>query len=78
MSKHVWVTHCDCKTIGCPICDGGIAVCKVCGLIEGSLTTDCPGKKCHSIHGENVYRGLIDFVDGQWVNESSPWSPHDT
>jgi hypothetical protein len=63
--------------MGCPICDGGLSVCKVCGLIEGSLTTDCPEKKCHSIHGENVYLGLIDFVDGKWVNQCSPWSPYE-
>jgi hypothetical protein len=27
------------------IVDGGLAICKVCGGGEGSLTTDCPGEK---------------------------------
>ena len=57
-----------------PICikDGNyqiaLSMCKVCGLAEGGLTTDCPGQPC--IKGEAVYSGKIDFIDGEWVKKS--------
>jgi len=73
--KHQWEEHENCDFAGCPICHGGLSVCKVCGLIEGSLTTDCPGYPCWSQKNEDVYQGKIDFVNGQWVEQSSPHSP---
>lgn len=45
-----------------------LAMCKVCGLAEGGLTTDCPGQPCNK--GEDVYCGKIDFIDGKWVKKS--------
>jgi len=61
-------------------CDGScilctLAVCKVCGLIEGSLTTDCPGVDAFKEHGDAVYAGTEDFRDGQWVKACSDASP---
>ena len=75
MRKHVWEVHKECDRLYCPICDGGLSVCTVCGLIEGSLTTDCPGYNCWSDKNEDIYAGKIDFINGEWVNKISPHSP---
>lgn len=64
-------------------CDGACAkcsldLCKVCGLAEGSLTTECPGINVGgaSRAADDVYNGKLDFVGGQWregwVSLSSP------
>ena len=73
--KHKPVKHDNCNELGCPICDGGLFVCEVCGLIEGSLTTDCSGEESFLEYNQDVYNGLIDFKDGVWVKEVSPHSP---
>lgn len=49
----------------CPWDDGGLASCMVCGLAEGSLTTDCPETRATII--DEVYAGRLDFVGGRWV-----------
>lgn len=41
--KHKFVTHQNCEIQNCMICDGGLAVCEVCGGAENTLT-----KECHS------------------------------
>ncbi len=60
------------------ICDRNgkvvLALCKVCGLVEGSLTTDCPGNENHG-YIDDVFLGKKDFVDGRWVDLVSPFSP---
>lgn len=67
---------CDCcGDINCWVCEGGLFICKVCGLMEGSLTTDCPGVSSYPDHAQEVYQGLEDFVDGRWVPRTSPHSP---
>ena len=66
---------CNCNKPGCPICDGGLYICSVCGLAEGSLTTDCPGYQCFSEKNKDVYEGRIDFRDGAWVQKTSQHSP---
>ncbi len=74
--KHKWVEHKNCREPGlCPICDGGLFECEVCGLVEGSLTTDCPGYQCYAEKGDDIFQGKIDFVNGQWCNQSSHGSP---
>lgn len=58
------------------IVDGGLAVCKICGGMEGSLTTDCPGEKIPYELDQQVYRGEKDYVEGKgWVNQASKSSP---
>lgn len=47
------------------ICEGGLGICKVCGLGEGSLTTECPGERSGE-NADDVYAGNIDYVDGHW------------
>jgi hypothetical protein len=64
--KHDFYTSCndvDCNGT-CPLCT--LAVCKVCNLAEGSLTTDCPEEPSYK-KSEDVYNGKIDFVDGKWI-----------
>ena len=58
---------CGCSNPYCVVCVGDLAVCRVCGLYEGSLTTECPGVQCYSEKSSDVYAGKIDFRNGQWV-----------
>ena len=58
------------------ICDGGLALCALCGHLEGSLTSDCPAIQTYSKYGDLVYAGTIDYRQGEWVEGvSSPYSP---
>jgi hypothetical protein len=41
----------------------------VCGLYEGSLTTECPGVPSYKDHAAKVYAGLEDFIDGKWIEK---------
>ncbi|CAG2149944.1 Uncharacterised protein [Ralstonia mannitolilytica] len=68
MANHVYEAHERCSNPGvCPICDGGLSVCTVCGGIEGSLTTECPGVRMSADEQDRVYAGLLDFQGGEWV-----------
>ena len=77
--KHVAETHKDRKPgceYGCIICDGGLFICTVCGCIEGSLASECPGYQCYSEYGDRIYKGETDFREGKWVEGAiSPASP---
>ncbi len=70
--KHKYAETCkkgqECDDAGCWICRGGLAVCNVCGLYEGSLTTDCPGVQSYDDYSSLVYAGKIDFRNGKWVD----------
>jgi hypothetical protein len=55
----------------CPICEGGLRLCKVCGLEGGWLTTECPGYDVPYDMGELVGKESIDFVDGKWVDREA-------
>lgn len=57
------------------IVDGGLSHCKICGGLEGSLTTDCPGEMLSYEQDQKVYKGEVDFVNGQWVKQPSKNSP---
>lgn len=59
---------------GCFICDGGLAVCKLCKNYEGGLTTECPGVPAFDASDE-IYRGHKDFINGRWVHGISIYSP---
>lgn len=66
--EHTWYV---CRKNGrceypCTFCDGGLAACTVCGGTEGSLTTHCPGYECEKSHGEAIYNGYIDYINGRW------------
>lgn len=65
-----------CSSEGCcPICDGGVFSCSVCGLVEYSLTTECPGVPCFTLMNEDVYAGQADFYRGRWWPTASAHSP---
>jgi hypothetical protein len=50
-------------------CDGGLGYCAVCGGFEGTLTTDCCGRKLTPNEEDRIYRkGNLDFKDGKWVD----------
>ena len=42
---HVYEKHEHCTSVNCQICDGGLAICTVCGGFEGSLLDSCPGAR---------------------------------
>lgn len=63
--EHTW-TECDCYVQGCHICDGGLSVCKTCGLLEGALTLECLGSRATQEQTDAVYAGGLDYYNGQW------------
>lgn len=75
MKHHVYEKHTNCKLDYCSICDGGLSVCTVCGCLEGSLATECPGVQCYATRADRIYAGKIDFRNGKWVELPSPHSP---
>ena len=52
----------------CNICRGALSLCKVCGGAEGDLPKDCPGEKMSEAVRDRVMDGVLDFVDGKWVD----------
>lgn len=74
MSEHTLKT-CDCGTVGCMICDGGLAVCQSCHCIEGAWTSECPGSPITADRLDEVYAGKIDFIGGKWKGQTSPHCP---
>jgi hypothetical protein len=75
--KHIFYKPEDCnciEKIHCPICEGGLAMCKICKLAEGSLTTDCPGEIVDYETETKILRGELDYREdeGGWVNKPNP------
>lgn len=52
--------NCDCNGY---VCRGGLAYCDVCGGAEGSLPTDCPGKRLTADQQDDVYKAKIDYIE---------------
>lgn len=75
MTDHVYEEHKQCSRLHCPICDGGLAVCTICGCLEGSLASECPGFNCYASHGDRIYNGEVDFRGGEWVDGESMHCP---
>ena len=46
----------------------GCAACRICGGMEGSIPTECPGIKMTAEQSDDVYEGRADFRDGVWVS----------
>lgn len=58
---HKWARcRSDCE--GCCLCEGGLSLCTVCGGGEGSLPTDCPGKKMTVEVESLVYSDQLDYT----------------
>lgn len=51
--------------------DDGLLHCKVCNGGEGSLPTDCPGRRMTASEEDQVYGGTLDYRAGQWVDATS-------
>lgn len=52
----------------CQFCDGGLFACTICGGFEGTLTTECPGRKLTPDEERLIYtEGKLDFRNGAWV-----------
>lgn len=67
--KHVYYV-CEKTCGGCQFCHGGLGWCTTCNGFEGSLTTDCCGRKITPEEEDLIYKqGTLDYRDGQgWVN----------
>lgn len=61
-----------CDDPDCSVCEGGLALCEVCGGAEASLPTDCPGRKMTVTEADNVQAGNVDFIDGIGWRTASP------
>ena len=68
--KHQYRNHLneDENCEGCCICEGGLLLCKICGLAEGELTTDCPNEPINYEKAREIYNGQLDYVDGKWIH----------
>jgi hypothetical protein len=73
--EHKMKTDCGSGDCGgtCFICCCGI--CDACGLAEGALTTHCPGTGVNGETQDAIHAGKKDFIDGEWRNQCSPYSP---
>jgi hypothetical protein len=56
----------SCNVERCFICDGGLALCQICGGGEASLPTDCPGYRMTYDRKDLIVNGQIDFINGKW------------
>jgi len=56
-----------CTKENCQYCDGGLALCTVCGCGEGELPTDCPGFKLSGTTRSLIYGGKLDYKNGRWT-----------
>lgn len=66
--KHKYM-ECNCYQHFCPICNGGLAICEVCGAAECELTTDCPGFKLGETIKERICRREVDYINGTWIDK---------
>jgi hypothetical protein len=64
--EHTPIKHESCEQTHCMFCDDGLFGCSVCGSFEGATTTHCPGRQMYAEYGDRVYRGEVDFRDGEW------------
>lgn len=60
----------------CPLCDGGLSWCSVCGGAEGSMPTDCPGYRLDPDTLDAVYNKRRDFKNGEWTGETQMMYGH--
>lgn len=56
----------DCNEGICKFRDGGLFNCTVCDGFEGTLPTDCPGRKLTTVEADAIYAERLDYVRGRW------------
>jgi hypothetical protein len=53
-------------------------MCDVCNAFEGATPDECPGKPMSYDFSDLVYKGIINFRDGNWYGETcqirKPWN----
>lgn len=78
MPRHRNVTIClingQIRSPSCPCSHCTLAVCDICGAYEGSLTTDCPGKKVTFEKQQEVYQTPLDYTDSRGWHQGDPAS----
>lgn len=75
MRKHKYF-ECKCGEPICQFCSGGLALCTVCGGGEGSLTTECCGRRITKEEEDRIYKqGNLDFRDGKWISSMTLRAP---
>lgn len=64
---HKW--H-ECHCGDCYFCRSELTCCDVCGGFEGTLTTDCCGRRITKEEEHRIYNlGTLDFRNDQWVEK---------
>jgi hypothetical protein len=51
--------------------DDGLQHCMVCNGGEGSLPTNCPGRRMTAAEGQQVFEGALDFRGSGWFSASN-------
>lgn len=69
--EHEWHNPCtrEHHYSGCMWCDGGLECCKVCGAFEGATPDECPGRRIPADFDDLIYKGIINFRNGNWYGE---------
>lgn len=70
MTAHTRAAHApdkDCGPYGCNVCN--LFICSVCGGVEGSLATECPGVRLTLEQQDEIYAGILDFKNGGWLRK---------
>jgi len=67
-TEHTW-KGCDGCERGCQFCVGGLEYCSVCGAFEGATPDECPGRQMSYDFSDLVYKGIVNFRDGNWYGE---------
>jgi hypothetical protein len=60
--EHKLLRHENCADECCGICEGGLALCTVCGGAEASMPTDCPGRLLTDEEVQGILDGHLDYV----------------
>lgn len=70
LENHLTGCPYDPDSHSCPICDGGLALCRVCRGVECSLPTECPGRELTDQEEDDICAGRLDYINGKWINDS--------
>jgi len=72
MKEHTW-HKCTCYEVTCPYCEGGLGFCTVCNGFEGTLTTECCGRRITKEEERKIYEEhSLDFKNGEWITYTYP------
>lgn len=77
MTEHNWITPpCNEDCYGCMWCAGGLEMCDKCNAFEGATPDECPKKPMSYEFSDLVYKGIINFRDGNWYGECAQAMRH--